>query len=132
MSDAPAPVKSSVLSQVFLDNKPVHLLDDPRPQVAAIVSATGNRPTGLEVSRVASPTDAKRTHLHLHDVIDRTENPVQPIYLVSRERRSLMRSESRVRPPQTQHGRIPLPSPPPAPGAPPTRAWTDADSEWKF
>ncbi len=131
MSQTPAHVQSSALSPVFLDNRPVYLIDEPRPQVLTILRATGARPSELEISRVRSPAEKGGTHLHLEDVLDRTEDPVKPIYLVSRERRSLLHNNSRVRPPQ-QMGRIPPPGPEPAADAPLTRAWNDSDPEWKF
>ncbi|MES2154729.1 MAG: hypothetical protein V4510_06290 [bacterium] len=131
MLDIPDPAPASALSEVFFDNQPVALAGEAAPQVLEVVRAVGARPSELEIIRVPSAASTSGTHLHLEDILDRKADPVNPIYLISRERRSVLRSEGRVRRAQPM-GRIPPQSPDPAPGDALTRSWAPTDPEWKF
>lgn len=77
-------MKTPALATVYLDNASVGLMGDPRPQVSKIVAAGGKQPGRVQVVRTRSPTDQKGTALRMEDVIDRTAEPTQPIYLRSR------------------------------------------------
>ena len=71
------------LATIFLDNAAVGPMEDPRPRVAKIVAATGQRPETVLVWRMTSSDDLKRRPVRMEDVIDRTEQPTTPIYLTS-------------------------------------------------
>lgn len=129
-SKPPTP-KTSLLSTVYLDQRRIGLMGDPKPMVAKIVTVGGRLPAEVRVVRSRTPDDAG-TPVHLEDIIDRTADPTKAIYLtcVPREPR-----DARAAPghyiawpmpaePPTARGPLPqqpdpvAPRPQPAPGGP--------------
>jgi hypothetical protein len=130
--DRLASMKTSTLSPIYLDDNLIHLMGDPRPLVAKIVAFSGKPPAEFGVRCLASKSDGRGKPLHPEEVIDRTAHPTQPIYLVSREKKSQMATDSGALPLQAPHeglGRIP---PMADSAAPATRPWTPTDPEWRF
>lgn len=76
-------MKTPALATVYLDNANVGLMGDPRPTVSKIVAAGGKEPGKVQVVRAQSSSDQKGKPLGLADIIDRTADPTQPIYLRS-------------------------------------------------
>ncbi len=74
-------VKIPTLATVYLDNEPVGLMGDPKPQVAKIVVAAGRRPEMVQVLRARSANDKGGQPLGLEEIIDRTMEPTVPVYL---------------------------------------------------
>ncbi len=71
------------LARVYLDNEPVALMADPKPQLAKILAAAGRAGDAVHVLRLRSPHDADGRRLRLGGVLDRTEAAHVPIYLRS-------------------------------------------------
>ena len=69
------------LAPVYLDNERVTLQGDPKPKVAKIVEAGGRRPDKVQVVRLKSQTDFEGKPVRLEDVIDRTLQSNNPVYL---------------------------------------------------
>ncbi len=125
-------MNTPALSPIFLDNEPVQMRGEPRPRVEAIIAASGKRPARLEVSWLKSKSGGQARPLRFEEIVDRTAHPTKPIYLVSRERRSLIQSATHVRPPHAEHersGHTQHAARPADSGASPRPA---ADPEWKF
>lgn len=80
----PPVMKTPALATVYLDNASVGLMGDPRPLVSKIVVAGGKQPGSVQVLRSRSATDQKGKPVRMDEVIDRTAEPTQPIYLRSR------------------------------------------------
>ncbi|HUR62226.1 MAG TPA: hypothetical protein VM286_07690 [Candidatus Thermoplasmatota archaeon] len=73
------------LAPIYLDNQPVSLLGDPRPQVAKVVAAMGKHPERFDVRRLDSPAGSGLL-VDLEDILDRTAEPTKPIYLTTIEK----------------------------------------------
>ncbi|HUR64553.1 MAG TPA: hypothetical protein VM241_08745 [Candidatus Thermoplasmatota archaeon] len=71
---------------MYLDNEPVGLLGDPRPQVAKVLAAGGHAFERVDVLLLEGRDDAKGIRLDPEDVLDRTEQPTRAIYLTIVER----------------------------------------------
>lgn len=78
------PLSSPTLAPIYLDNEPVPLADEPRPNVAQILAARGRQPEGLEVVRLRFMADAEGRPLRPDDTIDRTLQTSNPVYLRTR------------------------------------------------
>lgn len=72
---------SSGLAPVFLDNKPISL-EDPKPKVSAILSASG-QPETTDVKWLQFQPNTQGKALRGEEVLDRTADPSKPIYLTS-------------------------------------------------
>src|ERR1051326_5076766 len=81
-----ATMKTPTLAPVYLDNEPVSLMGDPRPQVSKVIAATGKHPEKFDVKLLHSETDTEGKTLDLDYVIDRTEEPTKAIYLTTVEK----------------------------------------------
>ena len=71
------------LAPIYLDNQPVGLQGDPKPQVSKIITASGKRPESVEVRRLMSQADTQGKTMKPDEVIDRTASSTTPIYLKS-------------------------------------------------
>jgi hypothetical protein len=69
------------LAPVYVDNNRIVLQGDPKPNVAKIVTTAGKRPEKVKVLRLEAQTDTEGAPLQANDVIDRTMDVTQPIYL---------------------------------------------------
>jgi hypothetical protein len=69
------------LAPVFLDNKPVSL-NDPKPKLSAILSASG-KPDTTEVKWLQFQPNTPGKSLRSEEILDRTTDPSKPIYLTS-------------------------------------------------
>jgi hypothetical protein len=69
------------LAPVFLDNKPI-TLNDPKPKVSAILSASG-KPETTDVKWLQFQPNSQGKALRGEEVLDRTTDPSKPIYLTS-------------------------------------------------
>jgi hypothetical protein len=76
-----APSPASELAAVFMDDAPVDVGTEPKPTVAAIVTACGNDPAHVNVVRLNLRDDANGAPVQLTDVIDRTAGAGPTIYL---------------------------------------------------
>lgn len=79
-------MKTPTLAPVYLDNEPVSLMGDPKPQVSKVIAATGKRPEKFDIKLLHSQTDTEGKQIDLDYVIDRTEEPAKPIYLTCVEK----------------------------------------------
>jgi hypothetical protein len=82
-------MKTPTLAPVYLDNEPVSLMGDPRPQVSKVIAATGKHPEKFDVMLLHSENDTEGKRLGLDEVIDRTEEPTKAIYLTCVEKDQL-------------------------------------------
>jgi hypothetical protein len=69
------------LAPVYLDNERVTLQGDPKPRVAKIVEAGGKKPDKVQVVRLKSQTDFEGRPVRLDEIIDRTVQSNNPVYL---------------------------------------------------
>jgi hypothetical protein len=81
-------MKTPTLAPVYLDNEPVSLMGDPKPQVSKVVAATGKRPEKFDIKLLTSESDTQGETVALDYVIDRTEEPAKAIYLTAVEKES--------------------------------------------
>lgn len=77
-------MKTPALATIYLDQARIDLMGDPRPHVFKVVIAAGKDPETLQVLRAAVPNDAHAVPVHAEEILDRTADPAQPIYLTSR------------------------------------------------
>lgn len=89
MTPTPVRPKPADLAPVYLDDRPVLLMGDPRPNVGKVMAASGKRTARAGVVRLPGPGDAQGVPMGLGDVLDRTEEPTVPIYLTTVEPDSL-------------------------------------------
>jgi len=68
---------------VYLDDQPVGLADDPRPQVAQVLAASGRSPTSVKVRQLDSHEGHDSRQLALEEYLDRAAEPTRPIYLTT-------------------------------------------------
>lgn len=77
-------MKTTTLSTIYLDNKPVGLMGDPFPPVAKVLAAGGRAPDGVRVERSLSAVASRGIPVRLDDILDRTADPTKAIYLTCR------------------------------------------------
>jgi hypothetical protein len=73
------------LAPVYLDDEPVSLLGDPRPQVSKVLAASGREAGQVRVRRLEDEQDHDGIAVALDAFLDRTTEPTKPIYLTTAE-----------------------------------------------
>lgn len=77
-------MKTPALATIYLDLARIDLMGDPRPHVFKVIIAAGKDPEGLQVLRKQAPDDVHGTPVQAEEILDRTAEPAQPIYLTSK------------------------------------------------
>ncbi len=124
------------LSRIYFDGQPVRLLgDEARPPLSRVVRAGGKVPGQTDIHVLASPKAATGHPLADEEILDRTVEPMKPIYLRSVPKPDAQPAPmSNVDPVIAQLGKEPRP--PPAsddtdatPGRAEAQAFAEAEAE---
>lgn len=77
-------MKTPALATIYLDLARIDLMGDPRPHLFKVVIAAGKDPEALQVVRKQAPDDDHGLPVQAEEILDRTADPAQPIYLMSK------------------------------------------------